>query len=186
MQGEDQPSGAFPNASSVLIRESILNDISGDSHNHYRSSGNTVNNVHANVARDLIVFVDARPPPPTSSQQTPAIPKPPDQFGLPWPSILWRFLSPFWGTAVTLDTPESITADSLPKLQATISISPDPTDSQSLLIQQAPAPEVHPSQVHAQVHREPYPNEGRDNSPQPGDTGSNVVSICTNTFLHAP
>jgi hypothetical protein len=156
------------------------------------SSGNTVNDSHVNVAaRDVIncsVFINAPPPLTTPSQQTPVIPKVPDQPVFQWPSIRWKFWTPFAGTAVTLYNPEPTTVDSLPKPQATISISPDPTDSQPLMIQQAPAAEAHLSQANTQVHCKPYPseNESNDNSPQPGDTRSDIVSICTTTFLHSP
>jgi hypothetical protein len=185
MQRQDQPSGTFPNASAVLIRDSILNDISGDSHNHYSSDLNTVNDSHVNVARDLIVFVNSRLSLPIPSQQEPDIPKPPDRYAFPWPSVLWRFQALFSGTAVTLDTPASTATDLLSNPQATASISPDPTDTQPFLIRQAAAPEARPSQASG---CEPYPSESEseDNSPQPDDTGSNVVSICTNTFLHGP
>jgi hypothetical protein len=184
MQRQDQPSGTFPNASAVLIRDSILNDISGDSHNNY-SSDNTVNDSHVNVARDLIVFVNSRLPLPIPSQQAPDIPKPPDRYAFPWPSILWGFQALFSGTAVTLDTPESTAIDLLSNSQATASISPDPTDNQPFLFRQSAAPEAPPSQASG---CEPYPSESEseDNSPQPGDTGSNVVSIRTNTFLGGP
>jgi hypothetical protein len=182
MQGEDRPSGPFPNVSNLNAPNAIFNDVGRDSHNHYRSSGDIVNNIQANVAGNFVVFVPAAP---TTSQQTPAIPSPPDQFGLPWRSTFWRFQTPFPGTAVTLETPDLTAVDSPSNPQAMISISSDPTDTQPFLIGQAAAPEAPPSQALA---CEPYPSESEreDKSPQPGDTGSNVVSICTNTFLDGP
>jgi hypothetical protein len=154
------------------------------------SSGNTVNDSHVNVAAhdviNLSVVINAHPPLTTPSQETPVMPEPPNQPVFQWPSIIWQFLTPFFGTSVTLHAPESATVGSSSRFQAKPSISPDPTERRRFLIQQAPALEAHPSQANAQVHREASPSEseGKGNPPEPRDTGSDAVSIHTPTFVH--
>jgi hypothetical protein len=165
-------------------------------------------NVAARDVINLSVFMNAHPPLTTPSQERPDMPKPPDQPVFQWPSVLWKFWTPFAGKAVTLHTPEPATEavtlhtpepatvnplvskliDSLSKPQATPSISPDPTDSQPFLIQQSPAPNVRLSQANEQVYHDAYPSrsEREDNSPQPGDNGFDVVSIRTLIFLDDP
>jgi hypothetical protein len=191
-QAQLAPATSFPLAASPLNQEESAPASSNAAQLFDSSSGNTVTDSHVNVAaRDLInvsVFVNPHPPPPTTSQQTPGIPKPPDQSGVQWPSILWKFRSPFLGTAVTLHTPESASVDSLSKPQAKPSISPDPIDRQPFLVQKAPAPEARPSQANEQAHREAYPSgsKRKDNSPQPRDAGSDVVSIRATIILARP
>jgi hypothetical protein len=110
------------------------------------------------------------------------MPEPPNQPVLQWPSIIWQFLTPFFGTAVTLHAPEPANVGSSSKSQATPSISPDPTERQRFLIQQTPALEGRASQANAQVHRGASPSKG--NTPELGDTGSDAVSIHTPTLVH--
>jgi hypothetical protein len=154
------------------------------------SSGNNFNDSHLNAAgRDIInlsVHINPYPPLTTPSQEAPVMPELPNQPVFQWPSIIWQFLTPFFGTAVTLHAPESATVGSPSKPQAKPSISPDPTERQPFLIQQTPALEARPSQANAQVHREASPSEseGKGKIPEPRDTGFDAVSICTPTFVH--